>query len=47
MFNLSKARILIADDDQDFDITFTDDCDECGVCVGYCVYGALRFKQEA
>ena len=46
-FNLGKARIVIDDKDEGVDeITFTEDCDRCGVCIRYCVYGALRFRQE-
>ena len=28
------------------DITFSDACDQCGQCVSYCVYGALRYAAE-
>lgn len=26
---------------QGFKITFSEDCNECGVCADHCVYGAL------
>ena len=44
MFNLSAARIRIrrlVGQASEFDITFTDECDNCGICVRYCPYGAL------
>jgi len=27
-------------------IIFKDDCTICGLCAGYCLYGALIFKKE-
>ena len=46
-FNLSQTRIIIAEDDYSISkILFTDNCDACGVCVHYCVYGALKFRRE-
>ena len=47
-FNPLKARILV--DWTGFSepkLSFTPDCDTCGVCVRYCAYGALEFKKEA
>lgn len=52
MFNPSKARINISraikpDGSLDVGVSFKDECDSCGVCVKYCVYGALsRVKTE-
>jgi ferredoxin len=43
-FDLSKSHIVIerlvgrADE---FDVTFTAECDACLVCARYCPYGAL------
>ncbi len=51
-FNPSKAQIvirrLVAADDE-YAISFTDRCDNCGICVRYCPYGALiqEKKNEA
>jgi len=46
-FNLDQAYILIVENDQGIGkITFTDDCDMCGLCVQYCVYGALKFRRR-
>ena len=41
IFKPSEARIKIDWEDDETKISFTDDCDECGVCVKYCIYGAL------
>ena len=27
-------------------ITFTSECDECGVCAHFCAYGALKLMEE-
>ncbi len=27
-------------------VSFTDDCDQCGLCVKYCSYGALSRKKK-
>ena len=45
-FNPSKAYIKISSvikpgGELDVGISFTDKCDSCGLCVKYCVYGAL------
>ena len=44
-FNPSKAMIKIrrlVGQENEYEISFTDECDDCGVCVRYCPYGALR-----
>lgn len=44
MFNLAAARIQIRKllgQANEFEITFTDECDNCGICARYCPYGAL------
>ena len=43
-FNPSMARILVRLTD-DSEIIFTDDCDKCGTCARFCVYGALEVKE--
>lgn len=41
-FNPSKARIVHDDEG----IWFTEECTECGLCTDYCVYGAIRRREE-
>jgi len=48
-FNPSKAQIVIrrlVGADNEYQITFTDRCDNCGICVRYCPYGALIQKKK-
>jgi ferredoxin len=48
-YNPAKAYILIEDGDDDispFRISFTEECKDCGICVRYCSYGALKIKGE-
>ena len=43
-FNLAKSRILIdrlVGRENEFDISFTIECDACLLCAQYCPYGAL------
>lgn len=45
-FNPLKARVSIsraikADGSLDIGVSFKDNCDSCGICSKYCVYGAL------
>jgi NADPH-dependent glutamate synthase beta subunit-like oxidoreductase len=47
----AKAKIQIARlvgyQDFEFDVTFSDECDGCGICAKYCPYGALiRNRKE-
>ena len=43
-FNPAKAQIVIrrlVGADNEYEVSFTDRCDNCGICVRYCPYGAL------
>ena len=43
-FNPSKAKIRIrrlVNADREYEITFEDDCDNCGLCARHCPYEAL------
>lgn len=43
-FSLSRARISIqrlVNQDTEYSISFTNECDACGICARYCPYGAL------
>jgi ferredoxin len=47
-FNLAASRIQIKrllGHAGEFEITFTDECDNCGICVRYCPYGALTAQK--
>jgi len=51
-FNPAAARIMIGvtakqGDRYVTDISFTDDCDECGLCVSYCHYGVLTRRKRS
>lgn len=44
LFNISKSRIHI-----DFGrraISFSEECNNCGICAHYCAYGALVFEKQ-
>ena len=42
-FNPLKARIIINwIGDMEREISFTDNCNNCGICVQYCNFGALE-----
>ena len=47
-FNPARAKILInmASDMLGAEITFTDECDLCGICARNCPYGALEIKTK-
>lgn len=50
-FNPAKARIKIrrlVNANTEYSISFTEECDNCGICVRHCPYGALhQGKREA
>ena len=35
-----KVRRLVGQENE-FSISFTEECDNCGICARYCLYGAL------
>jgi ferredoxin len=41
-FNPSQAMIVVDISGADCSIRFTDECNECGVCVDQCFYDALQ-----
>ena len=51
-FDLSRSRISVrrlVKEDTEYSVSFTDECDACGICARYCPYGALvrqRVKEE-
>jgi Fe-S-cluster-containing hydrogenase component 2 len=49
-FNLSRSRILVSrlvGAENEFDISFSPECDACLICARYCPYDALTaHKQE-
>jgi Fe-S-cluster-containing dehydrogenase component len=40
-FSLEKARIRVLISDRECTISFSNECNNCGVCADYCLYGAL------
>jgi len=49
-FNLSASCIKVerlVGRPNEFDISFSEDCDACLICVRYCPYGALTASKEA
>jgi Fe-S-cluster-containing hydrogenase component 2 len=46
-FNPAEARIKVDLTNSGFKyvISFTDECDGCGLCVQFCPYGALSTKE--
>lgn len=46
IFNPSKARIVTYPTDGR-KISFTEECNNCGLCARFCVYGALEIKGRA
>jgi NAD-dependent dihydropyrimidine dehydrogenase PreA subunit len=36
-----QVRRLVGDEAREFDVSITEDCDGCGLCARYCLYGAL------
>ena len=46
-FNPLEACIRIKMNyDSKNEITFTEDCNNCGICVRHCPYGALKILKE-
>ena len=48
-FNLSKAKIRIRrllNEANAYSVTFTTDCDTCGICARYCPYEALLLEKR-
>jgi len=47
-FNLSRSKIKVrklVGAENEFEITFSPDCDACGVCAVYCPYDALTRRK--
>ncbi len=45
-FNPSKARIQVIVSGADCSIHFTDECNECGLCVDHCFFDALQKTEK-
>ncbi|MFC2006059.1 4Fe-4S binding protein [Chloroflexota bacterium] len=46
----AKALVTIrrlVGQDHEFDISFSTECDHCGICVKYCFYGALKRERKS
>ena len=49
-FNPARAAIKIqrlVDAENEYEISFSDRCDNCGICVRYCSYGALTQEKKS
>ncbi|MHA1299895.1 MAG: hypothetical protein ACTSO9_10705 [Candidatus Helarchaeota archaeon] len=46
IFNPSESCILIQKTEEGNKISFTSDCNNCGVCVNHCLYKALLTGDE-
>ena len=46
VFNPSVAMIRVTVSGADCDIRFTDECNDCGVCVDHCFYDALEKSEK-
>ena len=44
-FSPAQSRIII-DCANGREIHFTEDCNQCNLCVKYCVYGALTLRES-
>lgn len=44
VFSLSRSSIKVRQSggEKRFDIEFTEECTQCGICVAYCQYDVLR-----
>ena len=40
-FQPSRARIRVSARHRVFSVTFTDNCNQCGLCADACLFGAL------
>ncbi len=49
VFNPTKAalRVTKTAGETEFEVYFTPLCDDCGVCIRYCLYGALSRERSA
>jgi ferredoxin len=45
-FKLSASCIQINSQETEYSAIFTDDCNRCGYCADYCLFGALTKSQE-
>ena len=47
-FSFADARINIEwnEEKRNYEISFKDECDFCGACARFCVYGALAYRLE-
>jgi Fe-S-cluster-containing hydrogenase component 2 len=47
-FNLSKSRITVLPgwEQGEFEITLSEECTSCGICVMYCEFGVLSQSKE-
>lgn len=48
MFGYAQARITIkrVGFDEKYDVSFSDQCDRCGMCLKYCTYDAIYKPQN-
>ncbi|MFC1862156.1 hypothetical protein ACFLX6_02590 [Chloroflexota bacterium] len=45
----AKALVIVrrlVGQDHEFDISFSAECDSCGICARYCFYGALKSERK-
>ncbi len=48
-FNPAKAALIVRRVGQsanEYEISFSDKCDNCGICVRFCSYGALTQEKK-
>lgn len=46
IFNPSEAKIQVVFSCMAYSISFLPECDECGICVDHCFYGALKKSKK-